>query len=87
MSERQREEIRYSEYALKVVVSGARPPSRGSVSRVGGDAVFKPYSHTATGVVVVLVRFVFTLRLFAGRRLAPRTVFSRVTSVAKNAQK
>ena len=59
----------------------------GSVSRVGGDAVFKPYSHTATGVVVVLVRLVFILRLFAGRRFAPRTVFSRVTSVAKNAQK
>ena len=29
------------------------------MSRVGGDAVFKPYSHTATGVVVVLVRFAF----------------------------
>jgi len=51
------------------------------VSRVGGDAVFKHYSHIAMGVAFVLVGFAGQ-RHFAGRRLAPCTAF-RVASVAK----
>ncbi len=85
--------ITFADYVVVFLYRSAVAASRprhvsvgsGSVPRVGGDAVFKHYSHIAMGVAFVLVGFVGQ-RHFAGRRLAPCTAF-RVTSVATNRKK